>query len=342
MITFSSSMPRSSVVPLDEEAGTSTLINPELSIICVNWNSLDYLLSCVSSIYENTHELSFEIIVFDNASSEGKIETVTKQFPRIKLIKSDRNVGFAAGNNLAFRQSLGQYILLLNPDTKLIGPAINIMLDQIKALPDAGIIGCKLLNTDLSTSTSSIHKFPTILNQLLTVEWLRLRFPKFPLWAIGPLFAENLSPTKVEAISGACMMLKRDVFERAGLLNENYFMYAEDIDLNYNVRQLGFSSYYIGNAQIVHHGGRSSSRHKVSQWSTVMTCRATSQFFKARYSRMYAVAYRFAMGFAAVIRLALLAVMFLFGDREGIGWAATKWSAILKWAIGIEQIGAGR
>jgi GT2 family glycosyltransferase len=317
-------------------------LTPELSIICVNWNSLDYLLDCLASIYEHTHGIWFEIIVVDNASPEGKIETIEQQFPQVKIVRSNKNVGFAGANNLGFRQSTGRYVLLLNPDTKLIAPAINTMLERIKSLPDAGIVGCKLLNTDLSTSTSSIQKFPTILNQLFNVEYLRLTFPSFRLWDIGPLFSENLHPVKVEVIPGACMMLKREVFERVGLLTEDYFMYAEDVDLNYKLRRLGLSSYYVGEAQIVHHGGGSSSRQKVSQWSTVMTYKAMLRFYRMSRGRAYGAAYRAAMGLAAVARLILLAMMFPFGDRQGIRFAAAKWSTVLKWAIGIERLGVSQ
>jgi N-acetylglucosaminyl-diphospho-decaprenol L-rhamnosyltransferase len=315
---------------------------PELSIICVNWNSLEYLLECIASIYEHTRETSIEIIVVDNASPEGGVEVVAEKYPLVRIVRSDVNVGFAGANNLGFSHSAGRYLLLLNPDTKIVGPAIKAMLDRIKSLPDAGIVGCKLLNTDLSVSTTSIQKFPTIINQLFNIEALRLRFPTCRLWDIGPLFSENSLPVKVDVIPGACMMLKRDVFERAGLLTEDYFMYAEDIDLNYKVRRLGFSSYYVGEAQIVHHGGRSSSRQEVSQWSTVMTYRAMLKFYRRTRGRTYAAAYRFAMGCAAVVRLVFLAIMFPFGDRLGIRWAAAKWSTILKWSIGIEQLGASR
>jgi GT2 family glycosyltransferase len=194
----------------------------------------------------------------------------------------------------------------------------------------------------MSISTSSIQKFPTILNQLLNVEYLRLTFPSFPLWDIGPLFSENLHPVKVEVIPGACMMLKREMFERAGLLTEDYFMYAEDIDLNYKLRRLGLSSYYVGEAQIIHHGGRSSSRQKVSQWSTVMTYKAMQRFYRMSRGRAYGAAYRIAMGLAAVARLILLALMFPFGDRQGIRCAAAKWSTVLRWAVGIERLGVSQ
>ena len=315
---------------------------PELSIICVNWNSVKYLLECIGSIYEHTPEISFEIIVVDNASPDGGVEIHRRKVSSVRIVKSDKNVGFAGANNLGFKQSSGQYVLLLNPDTKIIGSAIEKMLNQIRCIPDAGIVGCTLLNADLSISTTSIQKFPTILNQLLNVEELRLRFPTFPLWDIGPLFRETAAPVKVDVIPGACMMLKREVFERAGLLTEDYFMYAEDIDLNYKIRKLGLSSYYVGEAKIVHHGGRSSSRQKVSQWSTVMTYRAMLKFYRKSRGRFYGSAYRVAMGCSAVVRLLLLALMFPFGDRLGIRWAAAKWSTILKWSIGIEELGASR
>jgi GT2 family glycosyltransferase len=344
MVPFTSSLTmtetKSAGPSKSEDEGTQP--TPELSIICVNWNSLDYLADCIASIYEHTHRISFEVIVVDNASPEGGVETLKSQFPQIRIVRSDKNVGFAGANNLGFRQSAGRYVLLLNPDTKLIGPAINTLLERIKSLPDAGIVGCKLLNADLSTSTSSIQKFPTILNQLLNVEFLRLTFPNFPLWDIAPLFSENLNPVKVEVIPGACMMLKRDVFERVGLLTEDYFMYAEDIDLNYKVRRLGFSSYYIGEARIVHHGGGSSSRQKVSQWSTIMTYKAMLRFYRMSRGRAYAAAYRVAMGLAAASRLILLAMMLPFGDRQGIRCAAAKWSTVLKWAIGMERLGVSQ
>src|ERR1700677_4776848 len=145
----------------------------ELSIICVNWNSLEYLRECVRSVYAETKGIDFEIIVVDNASPEGGIDTLRDEFPQIKVVKSPDNLGFARATKLGFQDSSGQYVLLLNPDTRLAGPAINQLLNAIKSLPDAGIVGGKLLNSDLSVQTQAIQKFPTILNQLLNIEALR-------------------------------------------------------------------------------------------------------------------------------------------------------------------------
>jgi GT2 family glycosyltransferase len=306
----------------------------DLSIICVNWNSLEYLRECLASVYENTHDISFEIIVVDNASPEGGIDSLKEKFPAIIVIKSSENLGFARANNLGFQHATGDYVLLLNPDTLLSGPAINILLSSARALPDAGILGGKLLNTDLSVQTQAIQKFPTITNQLVNIESLRLRWPAFPLWDIAPLFVKNGRPVKVEVIPGACMLLRSEIFKKAGMFSEDYFMYAEDIDLNWKVRALGLSNYYIEDAQIIHHGGRSSSRQKVSQWSTLMMYTAMLRYYGKNRSPLYGSLYRVAMGAAAVLRLAVLAIMSPFADKEIIEAASAKWGTVLKWAIG--------
>jgi GT2 family glycosyltransferase len=311
----------------------------DVSVVCVNWNSLSYLRESLASIYEYTSGIRFEIIVVDNASPDGGGDALKAEFPQIILVKSSNNLGFAGANNLGFRHSLGSYVLLLNPDTKLVSPAINILLEQMKSLPDAGIVGCKLLNTDMSVQTASVQKFPTLLNQLTNVEYLRTRWPGCPLWDISPLFRSSEAPVKVEVIPGACMLLKREIFEKAGLLTEDYFMYAEDIDLNYKVRRLGLSSYYVGAAQIVHHGGTSSSRQMVSHWSIIMKHRAMLKYYRMIGGPFYGLLYRMTMGLSAVVHLALLSAAFPFGDKELVCLKFGKWRTVLKWSVGLGQPG---
>lgn len=309
----------------------------DVSIICVNWNSLAYLRECLTSIYQHTSGIRCEIIVVDNASPEGGVDVLKAEFPEITIVKSDKNLGFAGANNLGFRHSSGSYVLLLNPDTRLVGPAINILLERMKSLPDAGIVGCKLLNTDLSVQTASVQKFPTLLNQLANIEFFRTRWPGCPVWDISPLFRNSEGPVKVEVIPGACMLLKREVFERAGLFTEDYFMYAEDIDLNYKVKHLGLSSYYVGAAQIVHHGGTSSSRQPVSHWSILMKHRAMLKYYRKIGGPVYGVLYRITMGVSALVHLMLLAAVFPFSDKEIVRSKSAKWNTVLRWSLGLEQ-----
>lgn len=309
----------------------------DVSIICVNWNSVHYLKECIASIFEHTHSITFEIIVIDNASPNRDVDTLTELFPDVIILKSERNLGFSGANNLAFRSSSGAYVLFLNPDTRLVSPAIQTMLKYLRSLPNAGIVGCKLLNTDGSIQTSCIQTYPTILNQVTDLEYLRVRWPSCPLWNIGPLFSCTTQVARVEVVSGACMMMKREVFDQVGLFSEEYFMYAEDIDISYKVARAGYTAYYLSEAVVVHHGGRSSGQRTVNQWATIMKFRAMTQFCLKTRGKAYSVAFRYAMGCAALARLACITAMFPFGRvflQHRL--AAPKWSAVLRWAVGLE------
>lgn len=311
----------------------------DLSIICVNWNSVAYLRECIASVYEHTHGCTFEVIVVDNASPQRDVDTLRELFPEIRIVKSSENLGFARANNLGFGQSSGRYVLFLNPDTKLITPAFTMMLEQTQSIANAGIVGCKLLNSDLTVQTQSIQTFPSILNQILDVEYLRLRWPGCGLWRIAPLFAETKGAIKVDVIPGACQLLKREVFEAVGLYSDDYFMYAEDIDLNYKVAAQGLGSYYVGEAVIIHHGGASSTQHKVNQWATRMKFRAMTTLFQKWHGRAYSLAYRSAIGAVAAGRMMVLALALPFahvrGQREMVSIAMAKWFTVLRCAVGL-------
>jgi N-acetylglucosaminyl-diphospho-decaprenol L-rhamnosyltransferase len=276
-----------------------------LSIICVNWNSLDYLRECIPSIYEYTSGISFEIIVVDNASPEGGAELLKEEFPGIFLIQSKDNLGFAGANNLGFKYSTGDYILLLNPDTKLISPAINLMLQ-----------------------TSCIMLFPTISNTVFQSEFFRMRWPK--LFGIGPLYSKTSKPAKVEAVSGACMLVKREVFDRVGMFSEDYFMYAEDLDLCFKVSRAGLTNYYLGDGVIIHYAGKSSA----PEWQIVAKLKSDLRFLSKNYGSAYATAFRAAMIFNAGARLMLVNVVSTFHKmaRKGpeLAEVQAKWNAILK------------
>jgi len=296
----------------------------ELSIICVNWNSLDYLHECIRSIYVHTHGVSFEIIVVDNASTTGEVDSLQGEFPAVKLIKSVANLGFGGANNLGFQHSSGKYILFLNPDTKLLGPAINSLLERVKPLTNVGIVGCKLLNADLSVQTSSIMKFPTISDVFLRAEYLRLRWPR--LWGIGPLFSNDTQPATVQAISGACMLVPRDEFAGVGMFSEDYFMYSEDLDLCYKAKVAGLENYYIGQAEIVHYAGTSSP----SEWQTMMKQKAELRFCEKNYGYLYAWLFRMVSIVNASARITILAVLSLTGKKKERETASLKWKRILR------------
>jgi N-acetylglucosaminyl-diphospho-decaprenol L-rhamnosyltransferase len=312
----------------------------KLSIIIVNWNSLGFLQKCLKSLYTHVRDVAFEVIVVDNASPEDGIEVISADFPDVSVIKSAVNLGFAGANNLGFAKSSGEYVLFLNPDTEIVDNSIKAMLDQSVSLEDPGIIGCKLLNTDLSVQTSCIQRFPTIPNQVLDYEYLRLRWPSCSLWSIGALFSDNANAVSVEVISGACMLLRRDIFERAGMFTEDYFMYAEDLDLCYKVRALGLCNYYVGKAKVIHHGGQSSNRVNISNWSIIMRFKAVHKFCVNRQGSLYGLLFRATLGAAALLRIVVLSLAkpFAANDlrKQYIKKSTSKWLAVLKWSYGVD------
>jgi GT2 family glycosyltransferase len=313
---------------------------PDLSIVFVNWNSSDYLRACLRSIYSQTRGVTFEIIVVDNASPNDDLDGLKREFPGIQLIKSKENLGFARANNAGFKQSSGECVLFLNPDTEVLGSAIPEMLRQLQSLPYAGTVECKLLNSDMSIQTSCIQRFPTILNQLLDIEALRLRWPACGLWRIAPLFSAAQQPVETEVISGACLMIRRNVFEAVGLFSEDYFMYAEDVDLCFKVHRAGFKNYYVGGARVVHHGGGSSKQQSSDQWSTVAQKEAILQLCRKTRGPLYALLFRASTAAAAVVRLIAVFPMLVMGQaaapRQRMISARKKWAAILRWSIGFE------
>lgn len=311
----------------------------DLSIIIVNWNSKDYLRKCIASILADTRSIEFEIIVIDSASFDGCGEMLRELYPQVHFIQSDKNLGFAGANNAAFAASTGGCVLFLNPDTELVGPAINILHERLRSLPDAGAVGCKLLNSDRTVQTSCIQSIPTILNQLLDSEFLRARWPCSPLWGMAPLFATDTKPQEVETISGACVMLKRDVFEGVGLFSQDYFMYAEDIDLSYKVRKAGRKNYYVHAATVVHHGG-SSVQQAASNFSVVMMREAIWRFLRKTRGGFYGQAYRAAMFACALVRLLMLgpvsAWRMIRRRSDTDETSSQKWRAVLRWSLNRE------
>lgn len=336
--------------PLDNSAqkrgSQSNRTRIDLSIICVNWNSADFLRECIVSIYETVTDLSYEIIVVDNASPDGGADALLEEFPEIKLIHSAVNLGFAGANNLGFKYSTGSFVLFLNPDTRVLDTAIPTMLHRIQSLPDGGVIGCKLLNTDLSIQTSCIQTFPTILNQLLDLDFLRRLTPSLRMWGTAPLFQNPTKPVEVEVVSGACMMLRREVFSDIGLFSTDYFMYAEDLDLCYKAHQRGFSNYYIPDATIVHHGQKSSgkqgNRVRSVEWAIVMRCDSVLRFCVRNRGKFYASLYRMTMAVSASLRVLTVAVPALISrtmDAKSShrGLTLAKWSAVLAWSLGLRK-----
>lgn len=312
----------------------------DVSIVIVNWNSKDYLRRCIATIEADTAGIGYEIIVVDSGSFDGCGEMLAATYPDVRFIQSERNIGFARANNLGAASARGEALLFLNPDTEVSGHAIARLHDRLRALPDAGILGCRLLNTDGTLQTSCVQPLPTILNQVFNADILLRLFPKVGLWTSARRFEGVPSAVQVEAISGACMMVRRSVFERLGGYSTDYFMYAEDLDLCHKARAAGFANYYVGAAEVVHHGGGSTRRGR-NRFADVMIPESISRLLRKTRGKSYSVCYRLALSAAAGIRLTLLGLGWpaALASRRTSDWAGAmyKWWAVLRWGIGLEK-----
>ncbi len=301
----------------------------KLSVIIVNWNTFDYLRRCVSSLARNT-KCAYEVIVIDNASPAGDADWIEKELPDVKLVRCNENAGFGAANNKGFRQSHGEYVLFLNPDTELLNPVADLMIEAISSCPDCGIMGCTLLNEDATVQTSCVQAFPTILNQLLDSDWLRRRWPNSRLWGTRVLWSGSKRPQEVEVISGACMLARREAFELVGGFTNAFFMYAEDLDLCYKMQKAGYRNYHFGPATVLHYGGKSSNPER----ATAMKWKSITLFCEMHHGRSYTLIFRCAMSASAIARLAVIAGVRacrnLFGSRQPKPASLTKWRLILR------------
>jgi len=313
----------------------------DLSIIIVNWNSKEYLRKCIASILAETRCMEFEIVVIDNASFDGCDEMLRRNYPQVRFMQSERNLGFAKANNEAFRTTSGQYILFLNPDTEIVASAVNTMLKHLRELPNAGAVGCKLLNADRSVQTSCIQSFPTILNQLLDSELMRILLHRSSLWGNEAIFASRNVPEEVEAISGACLMMHRTVFERVDLFSEDYFMYTEDIDLCYKIMKQSFKNYFIPTATVIHFGGGSTAENSPSGLAAVTMRKSIWRFLRKTRGNKYSSIYRFSTLISAIGRIGILTIIFpgymIWRDRKSWNTSFQKWKSIFTWSLGLEN-----
>lgn len=253
-----------------------------LSIVIVNYNSKDYLRECFYSIQETAANLEHEIIVIDNHSFDGSVEFIRKVFPEVTLIANKFNYGFSRACNQGIKISKGRYILLLNNDTVLLPHALEDMIAVMEQSPGIGLLGCKLLNTDRSLQ-QSFGKVTGFLNEFGRKYFINL-YEKYKNPLVGKFLNwAHTEEKEVEWVKGACMLLRRQAIFDADLMDENYFMYMEEVDLSIRVKQLGWKVVYTPKAQIIHHGGGSTATN--SYRASVEYRKSQLYFYKKHYGK---------------------------------------------------------
>ena len=229
------------------------------SILIISYNTREMTLACLRSIFGKTSGLEFEeVIVLDNASSDGSADAIAAGFPEVHLIRSEQNLGFARGNNLAARDARGKYLLLLNPDTEILGDAVQTVVTFAERRSDASIVGGRTFFPGGKLNYESCHARPTVWSLLCMGMGLSALFRRSRLFdpeSMGQWKRDSVR--EVDAISGCFMLIPRDVWVRLGGFDESYFMYGEDMDLCLRARSLGLRCVTCPGATLIHHGGAS-------------------------------------------------------------------------------------
>jgi hypothetical protein len=288
----------------------------DLSVSIVNYNNKEYLESCLNSIYSNHLKIDFEVIVVDNGSSDGSVEMTKQVFPSVTLIENSRNEGFVIANNKGVRASQGRYILSLNNDTVILDDVLDTLVEFMDKHPEAGVCGPKVLNNDGTIQHQCKRGFPTVSSLLYYYLGLHKIFPKSKIFGhYLKTYLKTDEVNEVDSVSGACLMVRREVIKEVGLLDENFIMYGDDLDWCYRIKKAGWKVYYVPHAQIVHYGGRSS--RKLPYKSIKWFYRAAAVFYKKHYapSNNFIVNY---IVYSGIFIKALLALTINFLKKEKI------------------------
>lgn len=245
----------------------------ELTVIIVSYNTQHELRNCLKSLYNSKQSISFKVCVVDNNSSDSSPEMVASFFPQVALLRSDANLGFAKANNLVLRNLDTQFALLLNPDTIVRDHAFDGTINFLRQHPQAGMVTCKLVTGNGSLDLACRRSFPTAFDGFCRAAGLSKLFPRSKLFARYNLtYLDENEISEVDAINGAFMMVRSEAIRDVGLLDEDYFMYMEDLDWCFRFKQKKWVCFYVPTHTVIHLKGQSGKKY-----STTMIL----QFFKA-------------------------------------------------------------
>lgn len=267
-----------SAVALPRRASASRLDSDTctmLSIVIVNYNTENLLQGCLQSIYAGANGTPFDVWVVDNHSRDRSVEMVKSRFPTVKVVQNQANLGFSRANNLVISRSDSEYILLLNPDTLVIGDSIDRMVKYMNEHPEVGIAGCKVLNADRTLQLACRRSIPTPKVAFYRLTGLSKLFPKHPEVARYNLtYCDPEETHEVDAVSGAFLMIRRQAVEDIGLLDERFFMYGEELDWCLRAKRAGWTVMYHPQAEIIHYKGESTKYN---------SRKAALEFYRAMY-----------------------------------------------------------
>lgn len=303
---------------------------PDVSVVIVNWNTRDLLHQTLTTLHRETTGTTFETIVVDNGSEDGSADLVRREWPQVTLIASPTNLGFAGGNNLGLRRCRGRHVLLLNSDTIILPNTLGPMARFLDAHPEAGCVGCLHHNEDLTLQRST-GDFPNYVEDglfytdLYRLPPVRAYLRRHYIW-----WGDHDRVREVDWVNGACMMVRREVVEQIGGLDEGYFIYAEEVDWCYCMRRAGWRVYFTPEAEVIHLGGKAMDR--VPARRLVLKYTGQYRFYKKYYPLWHRLVLRAAVTPFALARIVLLCG---FAAAARLGWSGPRalWELITQEAV---------
>ena len=258
----------------------------DVSIIIVNYNTKHLCCECIKSVIEKTNDLKYEIIVVDNNSQDNSVEYLVATFSdKIKVIVTDKNLGFGRANNLGFEYAKGKYVFLLNSDTLLINNAIKILFDFIEADDKIGVVGGNLYNTKGRGMHSYMREMPTLKNDKVPSIFVRV-FRRLFFDKNNREFNATGLPMAVGYITGADMMVRRSAVEKSGLFDSEFFMYSEEVELTHRIRMQGYKVYSVPDAKIIHlEGASSGAKDKLNEFKEIARLNGKCLYYEKVYGK---------------------------------------------------------
>jgi N-acetylglucosaminyl-diphospho-decaprenol L-rhamnosyltransferase len=278
---------------------------PDISIVLVGWNNKNYLEPCLLSLYQAEMQHDYDVIVVDNGSTDGSQAMLCEKFPQVKLVQNDRNLGLSRASNQGINETRGKYVLLLNNDTLVNGASLDAMAEFLDKNLDAGAVGGILLNPDGSFQ-GGYANFSTLREEFL----IATRLGEL-IWKGYPSHGNMSQVLDGGWMSSACLMVRRSALDQVGLLDEEYFIYGDEADLQYRLKKAGWKVCFLPSSSTIHFGGRSMDRWRRRK----MVYRGKMLFYKKNYSFLSAFLLRCLLAGLSVIKLIIW----------GITWLVPKW-----------------
>jgi GT2 family glycosyltransferase len=235
----------------------------DLTVIILNYNTKDLLRACLQSVFASVTNFQIEVIIADNGSTDGSIQMVRAEFSKAKIIENNANLGFAKGNNIAIRQAIGRYILLLNSDTTVRPDTFDKSIKFMDAHPDVGVMGCKVLLPDGKLHEAARRRFPNPANAFLRL----FGFRKFSNYNYQNISVDQ--EMEVDSVVGAYLLVRKEVLDKIGMLDDEFFMYGEDLDFCWRTKQAGYKVMYYPGCEITHfvYGSSKAVKFKSVRWA---------------------------------------------------------------------------